>query len=154
MQKMNEYWIDHQPKPLKGVNIDNALWRTDLFKRVVGDIPLFIRYYGADCYIGYRIKNSEYKSVLDTEVVSTHLRFGGLKEDIKKHYVHGLTLPKHTSLMSTFDAETTTKRAFEMAMFSPIRGLEVAVKKKRPQIFYHYPLLRLAFLAGMLRRRG
>jgi hypothetical protein len=96
-----------------------------------------------------RIEKSVFKWVVDPTVISTHLRKGGLTEQIRRHYFYGLYAPRNKG---EFMDETGTKRAFKIALLSPLRGLEIAIKKQCPQATYYYPLMHFSFLRGAPRR--
>jgi len=130
-------------------SISNTMYKTNIIKSVVGVIPEFLKYGAVDSYIGLRLEKFGFKSIVDPTVISVHLRLGGLKEEVRRHYLYGLYAPKEKR---EFIDGTELSRAFKIAMFSPFRGLEAAIKKQTAQILYYYPLLRFAFLKGALKR--
>jgi GT2 family glycosyltransferase len=147
LRKMHEFSLEKSNFTMG--SMDNTMWKTRIVKFFVGVIPEYLKYGAVDSYIGLRIRKSGFESAVDPSVVSVHLRKGGLKEEIKRHYFYGLYAPR---MKGDFMDETELKRAFKIAVFSPFRGLEVAVKKRCPQIAYYYPLMRFSFLKGALKR--
>jgi glycosyltransferase involved in cell wall biosynthesis len=146
LRKMHEFSLDKSDFTMG--SMDNSMWKTRIVKFFVV-IPEYLKYGAVDSYMGLRLRGFE--SVVDPSVVSVHLRKGGLKGEIKRYYFMGLYAPRMKG--NSID-ETELKRAFKIAVFSPFRELEVAVKKRCPQITCYYPLIRFSFLRGALRRGG
>lgn len=48
--------------------------------------------------------------------------------------------------------EPEMRRALKIALLSPLRGLEIVIKKQCPQASYYYPLMCFSFLRVPLRR--
>ena len=130
-------------------SIDNNIFKTKPVRDYLGEIPQTLRYSAADPYVRMRLEKQGYQFLTDPSVISLHLRYGGLEEEMRRFYLYGLFAP---SQKEEFVDETETKRAFKIAMLSPIRGLEIAIKKQCPQAIYYYPLIRLSFLRGALKR--
>ena len=147
LRKIDEFSFAESNFTLR--SIDNTIYKTKIVKSVVGNIPESLRYGAVDSYMRLRIEKSGFKWVVDPTVISIHLRKGGLREQIRRHYFYGLYAPRNKG---EFMDETETKRAFKIALLSPLRGLEIAIKKQCPQATYYYPLMRFSFLRGALRR--
>lgn len=130
-------------------SIDNNIFKTKIVKTFVGEIPLSLRYGAADSYVRMRLERHGYEFYTDPNVISLHLRYGGLKEEIRRFYLYGLYAPRRKE---EYMHETEMKRAVKIALLSPLRALEMAVKKKCPQVFYYYPLIRFSFMRGALKR--
>jgi glycosyltransferase involved in cell wall biosynthesis len=130
-------------------SIDNNFFKTKPVKDYLGEIPQTLRYIAADSYVRMRLEKQGYQFLTDPTVISLHLRCGGLAEEIRRSYLYGLFAPRQKE---EFMDEIETKRAFKIAILSPIRGLEIAIKKQCPQAIYYYPLIRLSFLRGALKR--
>jgi GT2 family glycosyltransferase len=129
-------------------SIDNTIYRSKIV-RSLGGFPEDIKYGAVDTHLRLRIENLGLKWIIDPTVVSIHLRTGGLREQIKRHYLYGLYAPPEEG---QFIAETKTRRAIRIAMTSPLRALEIAVKKRCPRAIYYYPLMRFSFMIGTLKR--
>jgi GT2 family glycosyltransferase len=129
-------------------SIDNTMYKTGIVKSI-GGFPEDIKYGAVDTHLRLRIEQLGLKWVIDPTVVSIHLRAGGLKEQIKRHYLYGLYAPWEEG---QFIAETKTKRAIRIALTSPFRAFEIVIKKRCPQAIYYYPLMRFAFMQGALKR--
>lgn len=129
-------------------SIDNTMYRTDVVKSL-GGFPEDIRYGAVDTHLRRRIESLGLRWVVDPTVISVHLRKGGLREQIRRLYLYGLYAPWEEG---EFVAETKRNRAIKIAVTSPLRALEIAYKKRCPQAAYYYPLMRLAFMIGALKR--
>jgi GT2 family glycosyltransferase len=129
-------------------SIDNTMYKTKIVKSL-GGFPEDIKYGAVDTHLRLRIENLGLRWIIDPTVISIHLRTGGLKEQIKRHYLYGLYAPWEEG---QFIAETKTKRAIRIALTSPLRALEIAIKKRCPQAIYYYPLMRFSFMKGALKR--
>jgi GT2 family glycosyltransferase len=147
LRKIDEFSFEQSGYTLR--SIDNTLYDTKVMKTIVGTIPEHFRYGAVDSYMRLRLEKVGLKWVVDPKVVSIHLRQGGLREQIARHYKYGLYAPRRKG---EFVDETETKRAFKIAVLSPLRALEIIMKKRCPQALYYYPLMRFAFLGGALRR--
>jgi glycosyltransferase involved in cell wall biosynthesis len=147
LRKIDEFAFEKSNFTLH--SIDNNMFKTKIVKTFVGEIPLTLRYGAADSYARMRLEKQGYEFYTDPTVISLHLRYGGLEEEMRRFYLYGVYAPRQKE---EFMHETETKRAFKIAMLSPLRGLEIAIKKKCPQVAYYYPLIRFSFLRGALRR--
>lgn len=149
LRKIHEYALERSHYTMG--SMDNTIWKTDLVKKYVLPVPKRLRYGAADSYIRLRLEKHGFHAVVDPKVVSVHLRRGGLHGELNRFYRYGLYAPRSKG---EYIDETELKRAFKIAMLSPLRGSEIALKKHCPQIFYYYPLIRFAFLHGALKRGG
>jgi GT2 family glycosyltransferase len=149
--KIDEYSMERFRKSL--CSIDNTIYRTKNIKEL-GGFPERLKYTGVDAYIHQVILNAGFKWVTDNSIISIHLRKGGLREQVKRYYLYGMdmTLLARENLFIEKNITSGLRRSASIALFSPVRGLEIAVKKNCPQAAYFYPLIRFAHLAGCLKR--
>ncbi len=147
LRKIDEFAFEQTNCTLH--SIDNNMFKTKPVKTYVGKIPLTLRYGAADSYVRMQLEKRGYEFYTDPTVMSLHLRLGGLREEIRRFYLYGLYAPRRKE---EFMHETEMKRAVKIALLSPFRALEIAVKKNCPQAIYYYPLIRYSFLNGALRR--
>lgn len=154
--KIEEYSMERFKGELH--SIDNNIYKTKIIKSL-GGFPEHIKYTGADPHLRLRVLKAGFKWITDTTVISVHLRKGALREQMRRHYDSGLGISKlareelfteQKMVLSVLSLSKATSTAF----FSPLRGLEIALKKRSPQVVYYYPLLRFSFLAGSLRSRS
>jgi GT2 family glycosyltransferase len=129
-------------------SIDNTMYKTRIIKSI-GGFPEDIKYGAVDTHLRRRLEHLGYKWIIDPTVISIHLRTGGLKEQIRRLYLYGLHAPWEEG---PFIAETKRGRAVKIALTSPFRAFEIAIKKNCPQAMYYYPLMRFAFMKGALKR--
>ena len=101
-------------------SIDNNIYRTDLIKKLGGfDFRFPI---SCDRNLKERVTQAGYKWVSDKTVVSDHIR-GGIRQSAKHFYeLSKLDDPNNPSI-------TPILLRF---LFSPIRGLEISIKKRVP----------------------
>ncbi len=115
-------------------SLDNNIMRTKAMLELGGfprDCPLCV-----DGYLWKKVLAYNYEWVVDTEVVSDHIRMGilqNVKKDLRRQSL--CTCPKATGLSKKF-------KMLELFAFSPIRGLQMTLKTKHPQLFLLYPFLR------------
>lgn len=149
--KIDEYSMERFSTSL--CSIDNTIYKTKTI-REIGGFPEHLKYTGVDAYIHQAILNAGFRWITDNSIISIHLRKGGLKEQLRRYYLYGMdmTLLARENLFIEKNITSGLKRSASIALFSPIRGLEIAVKKNCPQATYFYPLIRFAHLAGCLKR--
>jgi len=114
--------------------VDNTIYKTSVI-RGLGGFPktrMLI-----DTVLARQIKDAGFKWVVDADTVSVHLKT--VLDEVKSQYFYGLM------------GQSSFLEDVSRAAFSPIRGLEVAWKKKHWQIMFVYPLLRLSHFLGVLR---
>jgi len=147
--KIDEYSMERFRSSL--CSIDNTVYKTKII-RTLGGFPEHLKYTGVDAHIHQRVLNAGFKWVTDSTVLSIHLRKGGLREQIRRYYFYGMDMPilgREELFVKHMDARL--RRSASIAFFSPFRGLEIAIKKRCPQAFYYYPLIRFSHLRGSLK---
>lgn len=130
---------------LYGKTLDNTLYRTSIIKEI-GGFPELLFSAGVDNVLAQRIQQHGFKWTVDFSVKSLHLR-KGLVDELKHYYWYGTCFPELYPML--FQRPLGIKSLFLRLAFSPFRGLEVALKKKSPQIVFMYPLIRFAVLQGV-----
>jgi len=114
-------------------SLDNTIYRTDIIRKIgiPAKEPLSI-----DRVLCEGVKPVGYKSVLDKNVVSYHLREGSIMEIVHYH--------KHRILMKKSEFTGITHvRLLKIFMFSPFRATQIMLKKKCPTVLIMYPFMRL-----------
>jgi GT2 family glycosyltransferase len=150
--KIDEYNMERFRSGL--CSIDNTIYKSKII-RALGGFPEHLKYTGVDAHIHQRVLNAGLKWVTDSDVVSIHLRKGGLQEQIRRYYLYGMNMPVLANEKLFIEAGITSglTRSISIALFSPFRGLEIAIKKQCPEAFYYYPLERFSHLTGFLKAR-
>ena len=131
-------------------SIDNNVYKTRIV-RSLGGFPGHLRYPGVDAYLRRKILNAGLTWVIDNSVLSIHLRKGGLSEHMRRYYNYGMAIPTlnlDVTPKDHPDPGLTLRRSATIALFSPVRGLEIALKKHCPKAAYYYPLMRLSHFTG------
>jgi glycosyltransferase involved in cell wall biosynthesis len=128
-----------------GVSIDNNIYKTK-YMRESGGFPWLNVSCGIPNALAKRIFESGLEWKINPEAVSIHLR-SSVWEEIKHWYFYGICAPY-------LSGRRRLGKIALIALFSPIRGAEIAVKKRSFPIFYIYPGMRWAMLLGALRSRS
>lgn len=139
LRKLQEYTIERYQRRDTGLeffhdckSLDNTIYKTAIIRKLGG--------FPRDCNLPKRIFQSGYKWKVDYSVKSIHIR-EGIKDELSHYYWYG-TLAR--------EAHYSVKEAIFRMVFSPMRGLQVAAKKKTPEIVFLYPLIRLNIVRGLL----
>jgi glycosyltransferase involved in cell wall biosynthesis len=130
---------------LYGKTLDNTLYRTEII-RSLGGFPKLAISAGVDNVLAQKLCLEGFKWSVDYSVRSTHLR-KGLRQELDHYYWYGTCMVTLNPLLS---GQKVDLRKFTMRwLLSPLRGLDIAFRKKAPEAFYIYPLMRLATLRGI-----
>jgi glycosyltransferase involved in cell wall biosynthesis len=130
---------------LYGKTLDNTLYRTDAL-RLLGGFPKLKISAGVDNVLAQKIQLHGLKWAVDYSVRSVHLR-EGLKQELEHYYWYGTCM---VSLDPVLFGRNVNLRRFALRWFlSPLRGLDIALRKKSAEALYVYPLMRLATLRGI-----
>jgi glycosyltransferase involved in cell wall biosynthesis len=121
-------------------SIDNTIFKTDKL-RSLGGFPR-LEGAGVDVELVRRITKAGYKWVVESRVLSTHLR-GSVKNQIRHYYWYGRT-----------DHTYTLMDIFVRFLVSPLISSVMVFVTKCPQVFYIYPLMRFMLLKGRLARHN
>jgi len=123
-------------------SIDNNIYRTDIIKRLGGfpiTCPLF-----TDGYLFDMVESSGFRWIVDSRVVSEHIR-PGLLYELQHSYAYTIRRRR--------DLETNLFNMLRILSFSPLRALHIVYKKRCPELFFFYPLFRLVMLKAFLDRK-
>jgi len=153
LRKLQEYATERYQRREKeaesflyGKTLDNTIYRTDVIRRISGFPKLSVSA-GVDNILAQKIHAGGYKWKVDYTVKSIHLRTG-LKDELAHYYWYGTCANRLAQILS--NKPVNLKGVVLRAFFSPIRGLDVAIKKNAPQVVYIYPLIRFNILRGVL----
>jgi hypothetical protein len=159
LRKLQEYAAENYKKEEKEgrffpylKTLDNTIYKTKIM-RMLGGFPSLLVSAGIDHVLAQRVHLSGFKWKIDYDVKSIHLR-KGLRDELTHYYWYGTC--SDTLQRSLFKKKANAQLMALRLFFSPLRGLQIALKKNTPQAIYIYPLLRLAFLRGVFdgRRRA
>jgi glycosyltransferase involved in cell wall biosynthesis len=130
---------------LYGKTLDNTLYRTETV-RSLGGFPKLTISAGVDNVLAQRIHARGLKWAVDYSVKSVHLR-KGLRQELNHYYWYGTCM---VNLYPMLFGRNINLRNFALrCLLSPVRGLDISLKKKTPEALCVYPLLRLATLRGI-----
>lgn len=135
LRAIDKYAAEHG----RVVSIDNNLYKTEIIRKLGGFKEQF--YASADRDLQDRIRQNGYKWIINKNIISLHNKTG-LK-----------TTAKHMQKLSFFDSyekEDSKKAIIKTFFFSPLRGLQIAIKEKQPQTFLVYPYLRFYVMKGKI----
>jgi glycosyltransferase involved in cell wall biosynthesis len=130
---------------LYGRTIDNTLYNTHAI-RSLGGFPKLKGGAGVDTILSLKIAKANMQWIVNYDVVSDHLRRSLM--DTLKHYVwYGRNFPELERYIG--HRQVNVYRQLYRFVASPARGVDIAIKKKRWQVVFVYPLIRLCILAGI-----
>jgi glycosyltransferase involved in cell wall biosynthesis len=130
---------------LYGKTLDNTLFRTEAL-RSLGGFPKLRISAGVDNVLAQKIHLLGLKWAVDYSVKSVHLR-KGLRQELDHYYWYGTCM---VSLHPLLFKRNIDLRTFALRwLLSPLRGLDIAFRKKTAEALYVYPLMRLATLRGI-----
>jgi glycosyltransferase involved in cell wall biosynthesis len=139
LRKLQEFAIERYKERDTGLeffhdckSLDNTIYKTAIIRELGGFPP--------GCNLPLKVFLSGYKWKVDYSVKSIHIR-NGMKDELQHYYWYGTLAREHGEAI---------KEPLLRMLFSPIRGLHAAVKKKSPEIVFLYPLIRFNILRGML----
>jgi glycosyltransferase involved in cell wall biosynthesis len=130
-----------------GKTLDNTIYKTELLRKI-GGFPTLRINAGVDGALVKRINDAGYVWKVDFSVKSVHLR-RGLMDELRHGYWYGT---ESTLLSRVLEEEgNVLSSTFTKALYSPLRGLEIALNKRCWQIAFVYPLIRVSTFLGVLR---
>jgi hypothetical protein len=126
-----------------GMSLDNTCYNTKVL-RELGGFPKVIGGPGVDVLLAKKLIDSGYSWQVNYDVVSDHIR-KGVRDELKHYYWYG-TCQKHID---------NSKRAYlglsGRMLFSPVRGLDIAVHQRNWQCLFVYPAIRFASWSGAIK---
>ena len=121
-------------------SIDNNLYRTELIRSIGGFDPRFPL--SCDRNLQDRVRKAGYKWIVDKTVFSDHIR-----GTVRQSSDHVYTLSKFADSQDSASLSSVLSRF----LFSPIRGVEISIKKECPQAVIVYPYWRFMLLKSSLK---
>jgi glycosyltransferase involved in cell wall biosynthesis len=130
-----------------GKTLDNTIYRTDLLRKI-GGFPRIRINAGVDGALAKQVNEAGCLWKVDFNVVSLHLR-RGFFDELRHGYWYGTESMILSQVLEEKGNVLTS--SFTKALFSPLRGLQIALNKKCWEIGLVYPLIRGAIFLGVLR---
>jgi len=127
-------------RDLRYSSIDNTLYRTELIRSIGG----FDVKYSTSCdrKLQDSVWEAGYKWIVDKSVISDHIR-GGVRQSANHVY--------ELSEFAGSASSATLSSVLLRFLFSPIRGVAIALKKACPQALVVYPYWRFMVLRATLK---
>ena len=130
-----------------GKTLDNTIYKSELLRKI-GGFPTLRINAGVDGALVKRVNDAGCLWKVDFSVNSTHLR-RGLVDELQHGYWYGT---ESTLLSRVLEEEgNVLSSTFTKALYSPMRGFEIALQKRCWQVAFVYPLIRVATFLGVLR---
>jgi glycosyltransferase involved in cell wall biosynthesis len=130
-------------------SMDNNIFRSKVV-RLLGGFPQSCPVCTDTILMKRILAETRYKWVIDADVISLHMRVG-LKASVEHHY-RMISMCARTPLCAE-NEKPPISSVFRVLLTSPIRALQIALKKKAPTVVWAYPLLRLYHLNTGLKWR-
>lgn len=122
-----------------GRTLDNTIFNTDAVKAVGGFPKLTLA--GQDTCLANRLANLGFKWLVNRDVVSLHVHHG-FKNELRRYYFYGASLPQINEASSRFLLYKFFK--------SPVAALHMSSKMGDSRLMVSYPTVRLYWLLGYL----
>jgi hypothetical protein len=125
-----------------GCTIDNTIYKTK-YIRMLGGFPQLRVSGGVDTVLAKNILGRNLEWRVNFEAVSIHLR-SSIMEELRHYYWYGICA-------SELEGKKAMARILLISCYSPIRGVEVALKKRSLEIAFIYPAMRWTYTIGRVR---
>ena len=135
-----------------GKTLDNTIWNTEAL-RSVGGFPK-VNFAGIDTFLFNLFKLKGYEWLVDYDVRSLHLHYGGLLNEFKHYYFYGLSLPEIYSRLKnvyTIYENENLSCLFLRFLKSPISSFKMSLRMHDSRLMFSYPIIRLCWLLGYIR---
>jgi glycosyltransferase involved in cell wall biosynthesis len=152
IRKIDEYSIESYKRKGTfasydfGRTLDNTIYKTSII-RMLGGFPKISVPTGVDTILATNLRKNGYHWKVDYDVQSIHLRKGLMDEIYRSYWYVSFT---HTLDQKLGIKSVSLNRFLIHLIFSPLRSLDIAFKKRCPQAIVVYPLMRIAMLKGRL----
>ena len=139
LRLLEEWQSDVLGKKPPLVSIDNNIFRSKVVRSMGGfpkNCPIC-----TDMVLMKKITNeTAYRWLIDSDVISLHVR-NNLKSSLEHQYKKGYLCARTPYCIH--DESPSVAVNFRILLTSPIRALQIALKRNYPNIIWAYPLLRL-----------
>lgn len=147
MRVMEEYHF--QRKPTLYVSMDNNLFCTSVLRELGGfpDVcPVC-----TDTILRHKMVDKGYQWIILDDIVSSHLR-SSVRKSVSHAYKQSMSCTR-TSLCSS-NVGVSLLRMAKLFATSPVRGVDMAWKKRYAPAMVYYPYLRFNLLLAEIHRKG
>ena len=136
LKKIEEYALERED--IGYSSLDNAVYRTRVIRKIGVFSPKHLT--SVDQDLQDAVISKRYSWIVDKTIISKHIRkrlWKALKQDYE------------IALFSSYLDPLTTLNILRL-YYSPIRALEISVKKKWPEALFVYPVKQFMVLKGIL----
>lgn len=152
LRKLQEYTSEryrheykHATSFLFGKTLDNTIYKTNFMKNV--GFPKTKVNAGVDTILAKIVSDMGFQWKVDFDVRSEHIR-KGLWHELEQYHWYGKCQRELQKALE--EKGEGFSKILLRTLFSPVRGIEVAYKKRCWHIAYIYPLIRLSSFLGIL----
>jgi glycosyltransferase involved in cell wall biosynthesis len=134
-----------------GKTLDNTIWNSETL-RSVGGFPK-VNFAGIDTVLFHMLDLNGYKWLVDYDVKSLHLHYGGLLSEFRHYYFYGLSLPQVYSRLenASYCENENAMVLFTRFVKSPVSSFKMTLKMHDSRLMFSYPVIRLCWLLGYIR---
>jgi glycosyltransferase involved in cell wall biosynthesis len=134
-----------------GKTLDNTIWNSEIL-RSVGGFPK-VNFAGIDTVLFHMLDLNGYKWLVDYDVRSLHLHYGGLLSEFRHYYFYGLSLPQVYSRLenASYCENENAMVLFTRFVKSPVSSFKMTLKMHDSRLMFSYPVIRLCWLLGYIR---
>lgn len=122
-------------------SIDNNLYKTKIIRELGGFSEKYIA--STDRVLQDKIIKNGYEWLVNKNIISIHNI-----TSLKRYSKHICNYLKKDIYKENFGL----KECLSRFLFSPLRGFDIAIKEKHPQVFFGYPYYRFYILKGVLKK--
>jgi len=146
LRKLQEYRTERMIKTGRSTqSLDNTMFNTTLLRGLGGFPKIKKAAAGVDSILVQKALRAGYEWKTDFSVMSLHLR-KGVCQELRHYYRYGV----YSNIVKKYDKSINMLRFLKMLFFSPIRGFDIAVKKRCIWLWPLYLTIRLYAFLGYL----
>ena len=137
-----------------GKTLDNTIWSTGAL-RSVGGFPK-ANFAGIDTFVFHLLESKGYKWLVNYDVRSLHLHYGGVLKEFKHYYFYGLSLPQIYGRLKSLNLyeNENLRSLFLRFVKSPVSSFKMALIMHDSRLMLCYPIIRLYWLLGFIHGRS
>lgn len=136
LKKIEEYAL--QREDIGYSSLDNTVYRTKVIRKIGGFSPKHLT--SLDRVLQDAVRSKSYSWIVDKTIISKHIR-----KSLWKALKHDYEIALFSSYLDCRNIINILR-----LYYSPIRALEISVKKKCPEALFVYPVKRFLVLKGIL----
>jgi glycosyltransferase involved in cell wall biosynthesis len=133
-----------------GRTLDNTIWNAAALRSIDG-FPK-VNFAGIDTFVFHMLESKGYKWLVEYDVKSLHLHFGGVLNEFKHYYFYGSSLPQIYSRLRSLNLykKENLNVLFIRFVKSPFSSFKMAIRMHDARLMLCYPIIRLYWLLGYI----